>query len=383
MIRIASSDLALLKEFCLNAEGATPVPMTSAELVAKLGEADLFLASDEEIMQIAEAGVAPGPTLIAVSSEKSPALAAFRGGLADDLLVLPLRPLDVERVMRAHVQTQALRALEESSRGVPALIEKLQKDIELAQKIQRRLIREKFPAIGGLSVKSKYWCGLKAGGDYFDVFEFPDGEHVGIILSDSSSYGLSTSFIGSLMQFSVHVGREEISDPARIVRALYGKLKEEMKEKDRFNVFYGILSRKTYQLRFVECGSVFAALKGEGGKISWPAKGEVPALTKAEGHVPEAQEVSLEPGDRLLITSDGWAESIGAPTHDLLEKFLKGPPDAQDLMNEMAFHLRRGVVKHFELSDEDQAEEEGFPMPPQDCSVLLFDVAKNVLRLAK
>jgi phosphoserine phosphatase RsbU/P len=380
MIRIASSDLSLLKEFCLHAGDTTPVPMAGAELTARLADADLFLLSDEEAVRVAEANSEARPTLITVADETAPLPASFKGGVVDDLLVRPLRPLDVERILRAHGQAQSLRAMEETSRAVPALLEKLQQDIQLAEKIQRRLIREKFPAIGGLSVKSKYWCGLKAGGDYFDVFEFPDGVHVGIILSDSSSYGLSTNFIGSLMQFSVHVGQDDVSDPARIVAALYGKLREEMKDKDRFNVFYGILSRKTYQLRYVECGSVFAAVKGAEGKVSWAARGENAALTKADGAVPAAKEVALEPGDRLLLASDGWSESLGQPSHALVEKFLNGPGDAQDLMNEMAFHLRKGVVKHFELDD---AEEEDFPMPPQDCSVLVFDVAKNVLRLAK
>lgn len=380
MIRIASSDLSLLKDFCLHAGDATPVPMNAGELTQRLGDADLFLLTDEEAIRVAEANAEARPTLITVVPEKSALPASFKGGVVDDLLLLPLRPLDVERILRAHGTAQSLRMMEETSRAVPALLEKLHQDIQLAEKIQRRLIREKFPAIGGLNIKSKYWCGLKAGGDYFDVFEFPDGVHVGIILSDSSSYGLSTNFIGSLMQFSVHVGQDDIGDPARIVAALYGKLREEMKEKDRFNVFYGILSRKTYQLRYVECGSVFGALKTADGKLKWAARGANPPLTKAEGTVPAAQEVLLEPGDRLLLTSDGWAESLGQPIHALVEKFLQGPADAQDLMNEMAFHLRKGVVKHFELDD---AEEEDFPMPPQDCSVMLFDIAKNVLRLAK
>lgn len=381
MIRIASSDSKLLKEFCALAKGAEPVSVTSADLCARLGDADLFLLSDMEALRVvAECDADARPTLVAVSPEGSKLPASFSEGHVDDLLVLPLRALDVDRILRAHVQVQALKAIEQTSRAVPALVEKLQEDIQLAQKIQRRLIREKFPAMGGLSVKSKYWCGLKAGGDYFDVFEFPDGEHVGIILSDSSTYGLSTNFIGSLMQFSVHVTQDDLSDPSRIVRALYGKIAGEMKEKDRFSVFYGVLSRKTYQLRYVDCGQVFAALRGVDGKVTSVTTGENPPLTKEQGTIPAFREVALEPGDRFLLTSDGWAESLGRPVPELLDKFLNEPLDAQELMNEMAFHLRKGVVKHFELDD---AEEEDFPMPPQDCSVLLFDLAKNVLRLAK
>jgi hypothetical protein len=203
---------------------------------------------------------------------------------------------------------------------------------------------------------------------------------VGIILSDSSSYSLSTSFIGSLMQFSVHVGRDELDDPSRIVSALFGKLKAGMKERDRFSILYGILNRKTYQLRYVDCGPVYAAHRRQEGGLQWISKGENPPLTLESQLVAPFREVSLEPGDRMMLVSDGWGEALASSVPALLESFLMQEEEAQNLLNHMAFRLRKGVEKIYDLDPE--AEEE-FPMPPQDCSVLLFDLAKNVLRLAK
>jgi hypothetical protein len=382
MIRIASPDFDLLQKFCDSLHGVVAVPVRADELGLRKDEADLFLLRNDEALRFAEAcgSSGPRPTLICVVGEQEAAPSSFLGGIADDMLVLPFRGLDADRLLRAHTQAEALRAMDESARGIPALVEKLQADIRMAEKIQRRLIREKFPPMGGLTVKSKYWCGLKAGGDYFDVFEFADGEHVGIILSDSSSYGLSTNFIGSLMQFSVNLSGEAVVDPARIVSSLYAKLQDQMKDTDKFSVFYGVLSRKTYQLRFVDCGSVFAAVKGADGAISFACRGENLPLSKEYGAVPATREVALEPGERLMVASDGWAESLNEDSVHLVKRFLSGPADGQDLLNAMAFELRKGVVKHFELDD---AEEEDFPMPPQDCSVMVFDVAKNVLRLAR
>lgn len=380
MIRIASSNKEVLTAIS-SFPSVKAVHIPSADLCERLGEADLFLLTDREAVAIAETCDSDSrPTLIVTVKDGEAVPSAFNDGFVDDLVILPLRALDVERILHMHAQMTALRAVEQTSRALPQLVTKLQEDIQLAQKIQRRLIKEKFPPMGGLNIKSKYWCGLKAGGDYFDVFEFPDGNHVGVILSDSSSYALSTNFIGSLVQFSVHVGQDDLGDPARIVAALHGKLRESMKEKDRFSIFYGIMNRKTYQFRFVSCGPVFAGERTSEGAFEWVAKGENPPLTAAAGGVPESREISLEPGDRLMLLSDGWAESIGASAGELLQDFLRADGDAQDVLNEMAFRLRKGVEKMYEL---EPGEEEGFPMPPQDCSVLIFDLAKNVLRLAK
>jgi serine phosphatase RsbU (regulator of sigma subunit) len=380
MIRIASSHKDILTAVS-SFPGVKTVHVPSADLCERLGEADLFLLNDREAAAIAETCESDSrPTLVVAVAEGEGVPASFNEGFVDDLVVLPLRALDVERLLHMHAQMTALRAVERTSRALPQLVTKLQEDIQLAQKIQRRLIKEKFPPMGGLNVKSKYWCGLKAGGDYFDVFEFPDGNHVGVILSDSSSYSLSTNFIGSLVQFSVHVGQDDLSDPSRIVKALHGKLRETMKEKDRFSIFYGILNRKTYQFRYVSCGPVFAGERTNEGKFEWVAKGEGSPLSAAAGGVPESREILLEPGDRLMLLSDGWAESIGAGSEELLPDFLKSDGDSQDLLNDMAFRLRKGVEKAYEI---EPGEEEGFPMPPQDCSVLIFDIAKNVLRLAK
>jgi serine phosphatase RsbU (regulator of sigma subunit) len=381
MIRVVSSDQELLKKIAAHAGSAECLWVASADLCARLGDADLFFLSDSEAQELAtNCESASRPTVVVVAKEGDALPAAFAKGLVDDLITLPLRAHDVERVIRMHEQMQVLKAVEQTSRAVPELVKKLQEDIQLAQKIQRRLIKEKFPLIGGLSVKSKYWCGLKAGGDYFDVFEFPDGVHTGVILSDSSSYSISTSFIGSLMQFSVHVSQDDLADPARIVAALYGKLKEGMKEKDRFSILYGILNRKTYQFRYVDCGPIFAAHRGQENGFQWIGRGENPPLSLESGLVPTFREVALEPGDRMMILSDGWGEAMGRPVPELLESFLGQAAETQEVMNAMALGLRKGVEKVYDL---DSSAEEEFPMPPQDCSVLFFELAKNVLRLAR
>lgn len=384
MPRIAATDPALLEQIRRFHADIPCVTLTAAELAdpASASRADIFLLTEPEAETALEAWpVDDRPTLVALVTEEGRVPPVYRDGLADDLLVLPLRALDLERTLHAHDQVAAIRGLERTSRAMPELVKRLQEDIHLAQKIQRRLIREKFPPMGGLTVKSKYYCGLKAGGDYFDVFEFPDGVHAGVIISDSSSYSLSNTFISSLIQFSAQGSPEQRADPQSIVRAIYAQIRDSMKEKDHLSIFYGVLNRKTYQFRFVECGTPVALHRGAEGALAWVGQGKEPALSAAHGEIPAAREISLEPGDRLMLASDGWAEALGSAE---MKKHFEGQikqEDAQIVLNELAFHLKKGIENQF--GNEDDDPEVDFPMPPQDCSLLVFDLAKNVLRLAK
>lgn len=380
-LRIALTDKKLLER--LQALHSEPdfVHCQPEKLGELVGKVDAFLLDDDSAIRfLGTRDESAWPSVIVAAEEGQGIPASYRQGLVDDLLVLPARALDLERMLRTCELVQSLRMLEESSRGVSDLVHRLQEDISLAQKIQRRLIREKFPALGPLSVKSKYWCGLKSGGDYFDLFEFPGGTHAGLILSDSSSYSLSTGLIGSLMQFSVHVGQDDLGDPSRIVASLWGKMKESVKETDKLSLLYGILDRKTYALKLVACGGVYLAKRGKNGEITWGTKGEHAPLTAASPQVPAATEILLEPGDRLMVCSDGWGEALEQPMPAFVEEFLGHSEDAQSLMNELAFRLRRKLEKE---SGDPVGAEDDFPMPPQDCSVLVMDLAQNVLRLAK
>jgi hypothetical protein len=343
-----------------------------------IGKVDIFLLNDESAIRfLGTRSEEAWPSVVVTARESDPLPASFRQGLVEDLLVLPPRALDLERMVRTHELMKALHELEDSTHGTGELVRKLQEDIILAQKIQRRLIREKFAPLGPLSVKSKYWCGLKSGGDYFDVFELPGSTHAGLILADSSSYALSTSLIGCLVQFSIHLSGSDFTEPGRVVEALFGKLREGMKEKDRLSLLYGFIDRKTYEFRFVSCGGVYLAQRGRDGKVEWAARGTNPPLALG-AQVPETNSLHLQPGDRLLACTDGWGEALEEPVVGLMEGILKQDSDSQDLMNELAFRLRRKLEKE---SDETDRAEGEFPMPPQDCSVLLLDLAANTLRM--
>lgn len=290
-------------------------------------------------------------------------------GWADDLLLLPAERLDMVARLRWHNHLVQLRDLERSARAVPDLVAKLEADLLLAEKIQRRLIRDKFPPIQGLGLKSKYWCGLKAGGDYFDVFEYADGQHVGVLLTDCSSYSLSSALLGSLMQLALQGSKEAAPKAEEVVRKIAEKLQPEMKEKDRLSIFFGLLNRRTYELRYVAYGDQWLLQSGK--HFTWHLKGDAAEAIHAQTKLSaEPRQLKLDASDRLLLLSDGFREAMGAELDHLAEEKLRpgGEKDLHSLVNDFGYALHKGSGKE---------------MPAQDCSLLLFEVPARALRLAQ
>lgn len=305
--------------------------------------------------------------------------AALEAGVADDMVLLPIRRLDFLARLRWHQHLHALRSVEGINDSVRRLVQKVEEDIVFAQKIQRRLIKDRFPPMQGVSIKSRYWCGLRSGGDYFDVFEFADKNHIGFLLTDASSYGLSTAFLNSMIHLPSQLGPEEIQNPAKMVRRICAGLGESLSEKDQLSIFYGVLDRKSFVLEYIGFGKVFANVQKANGASQWIVNGQEPALTTKTLDLvqPErVREVAFEPEDRLMLLSDGVEEILERPLDGFLSQIEDRDP--QIVLNEISFALRNK-----QDPDGEEAMAGEHPMPPQDCSVLLIDVAKNILRLAR
>ncbi|NUM88744.1 MAG: SpoIIE family protein phosphatase [Bdellovibrionales bacterium] len=310
------------------------------------------------------------PSLFVTVEDGTAVPETFQKGYADDLVVVPLRRLDVLRLVRLHHNLESLRGLQAEGALLPRLIHRLEEDVKMAGKIQRLLIRDRFPPIGNIPVASKYWCGMRSGGDYFDLLEFPDGAHTGIFLSDSSSYGLSGKLLSALVHFTAHGTKESALEPAALVEILGGKLRAEIKPEDQLSIFYGILNRKTMLLSYVWAGTPQAWVE-RAGRWQCLADGSRPSLAATGWHVESTGHFQLEAGDRFLLVSDGWSEGAGIPVGRILGDAGAGM-DSRDFVNEMAFRVKRNISR-----DDDEA------MPPQDCSLILLDLPRNTLRLAQ
>lgn len=296
---------------------------------------------------------------------------ALNAGSVDDVLIHPFRALEVQGKLRHYRQILMWDEVTRLNDSFGGLIERLHEDLQLAERLQKNRFPERFPETKGFRVLSRYVAGLKSGGDYFDLADSgPSGPHgrLSLVMTDSSSYGLSSAVLSALMRVAMKLNADDTRTSSILVRRIYSDLLAALKERDHLSMFYGVISRKDLVLNYVNLGTtaafharkdgVFAALEHTGGPI-----------TRAEG-TPKGGDLNLElrPDDRLIVVSDGITEVLGGvdKTLELVNSFRER--DSKDLLNELMFRVKK------DLGEED--------LPAQDCSAIVLDVDARAMRLA-
>lgn len=294
--------------------------------------------------------------------------AAFLEGRVDDVLVHPFRAVEVMGKLERYQHVLRWDEVMRLNTSYSQLIESLHEDLRLAERLQKSKLPVRYPEIKGFKIHHRYLAGVKAGGDYFDLAETKDGSRFSVLLSDSSSYGLSSAILAAIMKVTVKLSAEEIRSSADVIHRIHEELEMTLSEKDRLSLFYGVISRKDLSLRYVNLGSACAFHASASADFR-----EVPAhagpLTAAGGMpVFTEQVLTLRPEDRIFVASDGFVESAGGSESllELLNRFRSKDP--HDALNELAFQVKRKL----ETPDD---------LPAQDCTGLMLSVDSNVIRL--
>jgi serine phosphatase RsbU (regulator of sigma subunit) len=304
--------------------------------------------------------------------DQAPLPQAFLSGQVDDLLIHPIRPLELLSKLKNYEQHRIVQDVLELQSSLEGVMKNLKVDLEVLERLQKARLPVRFPDVKGFSITSRYLAGEKSGGDYFDLAESQDGQQLGILVTDSSSYGLSSAVLSAVVRVVSRVSVEQSRSVRDMVRSFYEELLTPLGPQDRLSIFYGTLSRKDYVLRYLTLGSVrafyrapqgsFVELAAQGGPLSQGSRNSLasPALTEGT--------LAWMPGGRVVILSDGFIESLGgtAAALTMLEKFKER--DAKDLLNELAFGIKSKLA--------DPKED----LPPQDCTGMVMDLDPKVIR---
>jgi serine phosphatase RsbU (regulator of sigma subunit) len=185
--------------------------------------------------------------------------------------------------------------------------QRLEQEINIARDIQQALLPRNFRDYQHLSVTGCNFPCLSVGGDYFDVF--PLGENrTAFLLADVSGKGLGAALVTTMLQ-GVLSGMTLGTDPARLFNHLNRFLCDHVEIGRYATMFFGILDEMG-TLEYINAGHPSPILIRQNGSAEEAfTEGSFPV-----GLVPEAEyctaTVKLEPGDTLVLFSDGVTEAM-------------------------------------------------------------------------
>ena len=233
--------------------------------------------------------------------------------------------------------------------------QRLEQEIGIARDIQQALLPKNFRDYPHLSVSGINFPCLAVGGDYFDVFPLGDSR-TAFLLADVSGKGLGAALCTNLLQGALS-GMTLGTDPARVFNHVNRFLCDHSEIGRYATMFFGILDDQGH-LEYINAGHPSPFLIRRGVAEDVFTEGSYPV-----GLVPEAEYtvvcLQLEPGDTLVLFSDGVTEAMdpaeqlfGVPRlREVLTGHMQTPLDElQRIVLESVENFARGASQADDLT---------------------------------
>lgn len=214
---------------------------------------------------------------------------------------------------------------------------------EFATTLQTTMLPRRIPETSGGEVAVRYRAsrsGREVGGDFYDVVALP-GRRVALVVGDVEGHDSHAAAIMGQLRIALRAYSAEGHTPATVM-ARASRFLADLDTERSATCIYTEADLETGTLRLVRAGHLEPLVRHGSGRIRWPAvRGGLPlglATVFGQDEYPETR-LDLNPGDTLLMCTDGLVEQPGKDISDGLgalgEAVRTGPSDIEELADHL------------------------------------------------
>jgi sigma-B regulation protein RsbU (phosphoserine phosphatase) len=196
------------------------------------------------------------------------------------------------------------------------LVDSLKEQLRLAGLVQRDFLPSHLPNSDEIEWAATFLPAEWVSGDIYDIARI-DEQHIGFYVADAVGHSmpaaLLTIFIKQALLMRQTVGRNyRIFSPAEVMKNLNQKMADQKLSGYQFaTCCYGLLNTKTRQVTFARAGHPYPILlRPDQPPQRVETRGSLLGIFENAEFVQHT--VHLQPGDRLLLYSDGAEPLIGS-----------------------------------------------------------------------
>jgi sigma-B regulation protein RsbU (phosphoserine phosphatase) len=187
--------------------------------------------------------------------------------------------------------------------------ERIKAEIDAANRIQAALLPSTHPDVDGASLASHYRAATEIGGDYFDFLPL-DGGRLGLAFGDVAGHGLTSGIVMAMTKAALLVQVRHDASPVRVLEVLNDIVMKTAPKRMLMTFFYGVLDPATSTLRFASAGHLDPyVFRARERKLDLLSSWGFPLGVRRREPFREF-EARFEPGDRLVLYSDGLIEAL-------------------------------------------------------------------------
>lgn len=242
-------------------------------------------------------------------------LGAVYLGPREDGLIYPDETLTIVQTLAQHAAMAIENALLYQE---IAQRERVQQEMRWAREIQETLLPRRMPEIAGYELAGLSLPALEVGGDYYDVVQTDGIWHC--IVGDVSGKGVPAALIMSIVRSLIHTYSEMTVDPAAILARVNRKLSPDLESQMFVTVASATIHGQGGRICILRAGHEPLLWIRAGAEAEWlQPPGTALGLTDADTfeYLLQPQEVSLAPGEVVIMFTDGVTESRNALQEEL------------------------------------------------------------------
>jgi PAS domain S-box-containing protein len=263
-----------------------------------------------------------------------------------------VRQLNKDLEKRVAERTEQLKSAMAKQQEIAQERERIEQELRVARMIQHALLPKALPELEGYKIAVHYQPAREVGGDFYDLLQLPDGR-LGLIVGDVSGKGVPAAIVMAITRTMLR-SAYYLGSPEEILQMVNEDLLLDIPPNVFVTCLAVVLDSKTGRLQYANAGHDPPFVRHASGVGKLRATGM--PLGLMAGMTYEQKEITLQPGESVLLYSDGLAEAH-SQHHEMfgfprIEKFVGAHSEGAELIDSLLAELERFTGEDWEQEDD-------------------------------
>lgn len=260
--------------------------------------------------------IAAGREILFLSMGFILVIAFLTGGVLSDTLLVPVGELSRglaalrDRTFDVTLSSSSKDELGDLTNLFNTMAEKL-RQMSMARSVQEALIPEILPQVPGWDFDIFNLTASDLGGDYCDLALLPNGTLL-FLLGDVTGHGAGSALLMVMVKTAVTRFAESGTDPKELMNGLNRLIFRLMKRRKMMTCVIGTLDPGTGRILVVNAGHPYPFRRKSSGDVEEIPSVGFPLGVNDKKLRLQAAEITLAPGDALILYTDGLVEGVDA-----------------------------------------------------------------------
>ncbi len=220
----------------------------------------------------------------------------------------------------------------------------LQNELSIASQLQQSILPTIPPVTEGCEVSANMEPARNVGGDFYDYFRLDN--QIGLVVADVSDKGIPASMFMMSSRTALKGAAIGVRDPEKVLTEVNSQLQQDNPTFMFVTLIYALYNPETGLLTYSIAGHDPPMLVSADGTVTELPLTKGIAVGIAADVVYTQESVTLEPGDTVVLYTDGVTEAMNADNQQfgmdrLAEVFAGNSPESATSANEAVFERVR------------------------------------------